>query len=577
MGSHLIKGRRRKGVATGLLGPDALDVGARWVRTRDSISATFAVTGYPREVGGGWLSPLLSYPGPVELSLHIEPTSGGSAAQSLRRQMARLESTRRIDQSKLRIPDPQLEAAASDAQRLAAEVARGESRLFKVALYLTIRGHTEDEVEVESAKLRALASSMLLDCRFLTYRSLEAWRSSLPLANDEIRLTRTFDTRALAACFPFATAELNHEGTTLFGVNSATGSLVFCDRFALENHNQVVLARSGAGKSYFAKLTLLRSLYEGIDVLVIDPEDEYGALAASVGGKVISLGSEGVHLNPFDLAKPGQAEALTEQCLFVHTLVQTLIGELSSSEKSTLDRALLDSYDAAGITGDPRTHARPAPLLNHLVDALNESSQGRDLAARLSPFATGSHKRIFEGATTVRPEGHLVVFSLKHLPDELKAAGSLMALDSIWKTVASGPRRRRNVVVDEAWWLLAAGNRHSALFLHRLAKSARKNWCGLTTITQDVQDVLNSELGRSVVTNASSQFLLGQSPQAISGLSEVFNLSRGEAAFLTACERGTGLLFVGNERIPLHVKASQEEHRLVSSSPAEWVENQVVS
>ncbi|MGH2767815.1 MAG: VirB4 family type IV secretion system protein, partial [Actinomycetota bacterium] len=225
--------------------------------------------------------------------------------------------------------------------------------------------------------------------------------------------------------------------------------------------------------------------------------------------------------------------------------------------------------EGAGITADPRTHARPAPLLSQLAEALAEAPEGASLARRLTPYTTGSHRGLFDRPTTVRPEGHLVVMSLRDLPEELKAAGTLLALEAVWRRVVRGERRHRIVVVDEAWWLLRSGSRHAAMFLHRLAKSARKHWCGLTTITQDVGDVLSSELGQAVITNASTHVLLGQSPQAIEALSRVFHLSKGEGSYLLSCQRGQGLLSLGSERAALQVIASEDEHALVTTDPAE--------
>ena len=234
-----------------------------------------------------------------------------------------------------------------------------------------------------------------------------------------------------------------------------------------------------------------------------------------------------------------------------------------------LDRAILASYERAGITSDPRTHRRPVPLLPDVVGCLREMPDGLMLAARLDPYVTGSFRGLFDGPTTVRPEGHLVVFSLRGLPDELRAPGTLAALDAIWQRVTRGEPKPRIVVVDEAWLLLRSGGEESARFLQRFAKSARKHWCGLTTITQDVSDVMATDLGQAVVTNASHQVLLGQSPQAIEMLARAFNLSEGEKAYLLTCDQGQGILIEGTERAALRVVASEREHELATSKPAE--------
>jgi type IV secretory pathway VirB4 component len=505
----------------------------------------------------------------VDVALHVEPVQNADAARHLRRQLARFESTRRIEAKQQRLVDPEMEVAARDAEDLAGEIARGDGRLFRVGLYVTVRAPTEEVLDRETHRVRGLCASLLLETRPVTFRALHGWITTLPLGIDSLRVRRTFNTKALGASFPFASAEVEGATGIFLGRNATTGGLVFVDRFGLENHNQVVLARSGAGKSYLAKLQILRSLHAGVEVLVIDPEDEYGRLARAVGGVVIRVGAGHERLNPLDIAATGSHEALTDQALFVHTVVATLLGEVSSDEKAALDRGILSAYERVGITSDPRTHVRPAPLLGDVVACLREDPPGSSVAGRLEPYVSGSHRELFDEPTTVRPEGHLVVFSLRYLPEELKTPGTLLALDAIWRRVARGQRHPRLVVVDEAWWLLGAGRDAGARFLQRLAKSARKHWCGLTTITQDVADVLSTELGQAVVTNAAHQVLLGQSPQAMDALARAFNLSEGERSYLLTCDRGHGILVVGTQRAALQVVASESEHRLATSDPAE--------
>lgn len=562
--------RRRPGPAPGLVGPASVEVGPRDLRVgEDAWYRSFAVTGYPREVRPGWLEPLLTHGGPLDVALHVAPVPPPVAAERLRRQLARLESTRRVDAHKGRLADPMVEVAAEDARDLADRLARGEGRLFRVGLYVTVRGRSVEELDRESARVKALLASLLLDVSPATYRTLQGFVTTLPLGIDALRLRRTFDTAALAAAFPFASAELDGAGGVLYGVNAKSQSLVFWDRFACENHNAVILARSGSGKSYLAKLEALRSLYRGVEVAVIDPEDEYGRLADAVGGAVLRLGARGVSLNPFDLDDGD--DALTARALFLHTLVEVLVREpLDPGARAVLDRAILDTYRAKGITSDPATHTRAAPLLSDLEATLRQDPDpaGPSLASRLTPFTTGSYRHLFEGATTTRPEGHLVVFSLRDLHDEVKGAGTLLVLDALWRRVADPKRRRRRlVVVDEAWLLMA--QRAGAAFLYRLAKSARKYWCGLTVVTQDAADLLATDLGQAVVANAATQVLLSQAPQAIERLTDAFRLSEGERAFLLSARRGEGILAGGGERVAFSALASPAEHALCTSDPAE--------
>lgn len=561
--------------------PRSLEVGGEWL-------ASFAVTGYPREVHPGWLQPLLTYPGRVDVSLHIEPIDPVTAANRLKKQLSKLESGRRHTSEKGRLIDPQVEAATEDAYDLSARVARGEGKLYRFGLYLTVHAPTEEALGNEVAAVRSLAASLLLDCKPTTYRSLQGWITSLPMGLDLIGMRRTFDTSALSAAFPFTSPDLPPPDPTsvgapsgvLYGFNIGSQGLVHHDRFALDNHNSVILGRSGAGKSYLVKLELLRSLYRGIEVHVIDPEDEYARLAAAVGGTYIRLGAEQVRLNPMDLPiqtrtdgrRTAPRDALVRRSLFVHTVISVLLGgELEATDRAVLDRAIAATYQRAGITSDPRTWTRSAPLLTDLAEVLGETG-GTELAARLQPYVAGSFSGLFSGPTTTRPEGHLVVFSLRDLSDELKPIGTLLALDAVWRQVSNPAiRKRRLVVVDEAWLLMkeAAG----AEFLFRMAKASRKHWAGLTVATQDTADVLGSDLGKAVVANAATQILLRQAPQAIDEITRTFDLSMGERQFLLSADRGQGLLSTGTQRVAFQSIASPTEHYLVTSNPAELAEN----
>ncbi|MBE8525769.1 DUF87 domain-containing protein [Amycolatopsis sp. H6(2020)] len=563
--------------------PRALEVGGEWV-------ASFAVTGYPREVHPGWLQPLLTYPGRVDVSLHIEPIDPVTAANRLKKQLSKLESGRRHTSDKGRLIDPQVEAATEDAYDLSARIARGEGKLYRLGLYLTVHAATEEALGDEVAAIRSLAASLLLDCKPTTYRSLQGWITSLPMGLDLVGMRRTFDTSALSAAFPFTSPDLPPPDPTsvgapsgvLYGFNVGSQGLVHHDRFALDNHNSVILGRSGAGKSYLVKLELLRSLYRGIEIHVIDPEDEYARLAAAVGCTYVHLGAEQVRLNPLDLPihtrpdgrRTAPRDALIRRSLFLHTVISVLLGnELAGAERAALDRAITATYQRVGITSDPRTWTRPAPLLADLAKALTEVDDpaGAELAARLHPYITGAFSGLFSGPTTTRPQGHLVVFSLRDLADELKPIGTLLTLDAVWRQVSNPAiRKPRLVVVDEAWLLMKepAG----AEFLFRMAKASRKHWAGLTVATQDTADVLGSDLGKAVVANAATQILLRQASQAIDEITRAFDLSMGERQFLLSADRGQGLLSTGTQRVAFQSIASPVEHHLVTSNPAEIAE-----
>lgn len=291
--SLITRTRIRRGVEPALDGfpaPESIEVAPRSIKAGDTYYRTLVIVGWPREVSPGWLQPLLSWRGAADIALYVEPVSNDIAARHLQKQRARFSSSLQ----KVGVADPMTEVAAGDATDIARSIAKGESRLLRVGLYITLRASTIEELDAEAYKVKVACSSLLLDARPTSYRALQGWLTTLPLGQDLIRMRRTFDTAAAADCLPFATGEMaGHASGILFGRgvsrvrSDSGGSPVFVDRFCLPNHNMLILASSGAGKSYTAKALTGRSALQGDEVLIVDPDDEYVALTHALDGEVI--------------------------------------------------------------------------------------------------------------------------------------------------------------------------------------------------------------------------------------------------------------------------------------------------
>ena len=329
-----------------------------------------------------------------------------------------------------------------------------------------MHARTEDELLQACAQVRAAAASTLLEVQPATWRQLAGWTTTLPLASDGLRMLRTMDTQALAAAFPLSSPDLPAPlpgdppatGGVLYGINPASAGIVWWDRWTQENHNSIVLARSGAGKSYFVKLEILRNLYQGVQVAVVDPEDEYLRLADAVGGSIVRLGLPGVKINPLDLpVGDRRPDTLTRRALFLHTLISVLLGhQPPPAERAALDRAILAVYRAAGITADPAT-APPAGAAAARPGrhATRRRRPGRRDAGRPArAVGAGQLRRPVRRTHHPAPVGHLVVWSLRHLPDELRTVGTLLALDSIWRTVDAPDNAPRG---GGSWWSTRRG------------------------------------------------------------------------------------------------------------------------
>ncbi len=344
--------------------------------------------------------------------------------------------------------------------------------------------------------------------------------------------------------------------------------------YDLQVENAVFLAGYGGmfvHNSFFVKTEAVRSLMIGTEAIILDPESEYKALAQAVGGEFIEFSfNSPAKINPFDLAQIREEgeNQLGLKILSLHSLMRVIMGQITPTQDAMLDRALIMTYKAKGITNDPITQTKEPPLIEDLYKTLigMEVPDALDLAARLEKFVRGSFVGIFDKQTNINLDNPFTVFSVKDLQDILRPIAMFMILDYIWTRVKKDIKRRI-LIVDEAWHMMRYPD--TAQFLWSVVKRARKYYLGLTTITQDVEDFLNQDIGKAIVTNSALRLLMKQSPAAIDKVGETFYLSQGEKQLLLAANVGEGIFFAGPHHAPIRVVASQEEYKLISTKPQE--------
>jgi type IV secretory pathway VirB4 component len=570
-----------------LIAPTAFEIRDNHLQLDAQYLRVLAVTGYPRAVAPGWLSPLVEFEQPIDVSLHVRPLETGAMARLLGHRLVTLESSRLMDARGGRLPDPEREVAIEDAERLRDALQRGTERMFSVSLYLLVRAASRRALDELTRRVEAQLDSLLAHSRVALWEQERGFRSCLPEGRDELLVPRNLDTSSLATTLPIGGSSVSMERGMLYGVSPRTQTPVIIDPWdpALLNANLAVFAMAGAGKSYFVKLMALRNLVAGIDFLVIDPEDEYCALCAEVGGQSVRLASSSPHrLNPFEL--PGSTEDVTrpvddlapldvlaEKVAELLGLLQVMVSdagaELNTAGRAVLDRALFQTYAAAGITRDPATHDRPPPLLRDLHAVLRETpgALAEDLAARLSRFVDGSlASGMLAGPTNVTLDRHLVVFNIRDLEDELRPLAIHLIAGFVWNRVRR-ERRPRLLVIDEAWSLLRYAE--GGAFVSAMARRARKYYLGLVIISQDVADVLGSPQGRAVLVNSAMKLLLKQDASTIDAVQVAFRLTADERQQLLGADKGEGLLFVRGSHVPLLIEGSRAEHRLATTAPRE--------
>ncbi|MGI8915256.1 MAG: VirB4-like conjugal transfer ATPase, CD1110 family [Chloroflexota bacterium] len=561
------------------IAPAAVEVARNHVRLEHQYVRVLAVTGYPRTVSPGWLDALLAFAEPIEVSLHLTPLASRPMIATLTHKLVGLDSSRVLADRQGRLSDPERETAYADADQLREALQRGDERLFSVSLYVQIRATSPTALDALTQQVEGALAGILAQSRVALWEQDRAFRSCLPQGQDHLGIYHNLDTSSVATMFPFSSSNLTMPRGLLYGIATKSHAPVMVDPFdaSLDNSNLTIFATSGAGKSYFCKLLLLRALLQGIDAIIIDPEDEYRALCQAVDGQYVRLASTSPHqINPFDLPPPDPTDRegrdpLAEQVTAVTALLELLLTDadlpLGAHERGLLDRAIYQTYATAGIhPGIPASYTRPAPLLRdlHAVLAASTDPATRRMADDLQRYVQGALAGLFAGPTNVALDRPCVVFNLQALETELRPVGIHLVTNFVWRQVRR-QRRPRLLVVDEAWSLLQYPQ--GAAFLAGMARRARKYSLGLVTITQDVADALATPHGRTVLTNAASSLLLKQSASTIETVANAFALSSEERQYLLAAPRGEGLFCCRGARVALRVAASPREHTLATTAP----------
>ncbi|MEI7603474.1 MAG: DUF87 domain-containing protein [bacterium] len=538
-------------------------IGNKFIRTIFAIDYKFS--------NPGMLEQIVNYEEALDISMFYYPINSGEIVKKLRQKISEFEASLNLDLERGRVPDAYIKVSLQDAIRQQELLASGIEKWFNFALYITMKADSVKELNNMTQALLSILASKEISAKTSSLAMEKAFQSSIPVGVDKLFKVRNMDTTSIANTFPFTSSDLSMDKGIMYGINTYNRSLVIFDRFAMPNANMVVFATSGAGKSFMVKLEAIRSLMLGTEVIVIDPENEYQGLARSIGGAFISFSQDGSNkVNPFELSgiMDSNEDELKLKELSLIGFFKLAFGQMTNSEMAILERAIRQAYFEKGITNNPATHKLEAPRMEDLYKVFKAmiEPEALGLADRLEKFIIGSASGIFDKKTNVDLNNPFTVFSIRDLSDELKPLAMYFMMDFIWNKVKREPRKRI-LIVDEAWLLMRYPE--SALFINSIAKRARKYYLGLTVISQNVEDFLQSDIGVAVVTNSSIQVLLKQHPTAIDKLQKVFYLSDGEKSLLLGAGVGMGLFFADNNHVAIEIKASDQEYKLCSTRPQE--------
>jgi len=533
---------------------------------------TYYTQRYPTYIDALWTRDLMGMHAKWDMSFFIYPEDDSAMQAMLKRKSTQLKAELNEAMSKWITTDKEVEQQYRDVEMIREKLSTREERYFELSNYFTIYNTDETVLREDGKKFEQKISGYGIAVKSANHRMDEWMTSTLPLCIDDLWITRSAVTSSLAWSFPFISNDLVQNTWIFYGLNLHTWWLIIMDRFSdkLPNMNSVILATSWAWKSFTVKLEILRYLLNWIDIIVIDPENEYKELCEAVGWTYVNIATNAQqYINPFDLppkiedVEYGKWDLLRSQIMTLIWLVQILIWKLSAEEEAILDKALQNTYALRGFSMEDDDYEwKQPPLMEDLMNVLNGMEWWEQVGLRLSKYATWTFGKLFNNYTNIDINNRITVFSIRDLEDALKTPAMYNVLNFIWTKVRS-MKRQRLLVCDEAWIMLQ--NDVSANFMFSMTKRARKYWLWITTISQDIEDFVRSPYGKPIVSNSSMQILLKQSTTSIKSLNQLLGLSEAEQQKLISCGVWEWLIFAGNQHIALKILASPSEKEMITT------------
>ena len=445
-----------------------------------------------------------------------------------------------------------LEMQRQELREFLDDLSSRDQKMMLSVLTIVITADTLDELNQQTKSMQELARERVSQIAVLKFQQLDGLHTVLPAGMQKLDIFRTLITESLAIQIPFRVQEIAHAKGIFYGQNVISKNMILADRTQLLNGNSFILGVSGSGKSFAAKCEITNHmLATDADILIIDPEREYAPLVRALGGEVIEISATSQnHINAMDMTKEyGEINPIIEKSQFLQSLCEQIIAghTFTKGQQSIIDRcteSVYRYYQQGNYQGVPPT------LQDFREELLKQPEpEAHALALELELFTKGS-LNTFAQQTNVDTENRLICYDIMELGEQLRPIGMLVILDSILNRITANRRKGRQtfVYVDEIYLLYQY--EYSAQFLFKLWKRVRKYGAFCTGITQDVEDLLQSHIARTMLSNSEFVLMLNQAATNREELARLLNISDTQLSYITNVDAGHGLLKIGSSLIP---------------------------
>ena len=446
-----------------------------------------------------------------------------------------------------------MELQRKETKEMLEDLTTRDQRMMFGLLTMVHMAETKEQLDSDTETLFSVARKHLCQLSTLKWQQADALDTVLPYGLRKINALRTLTTESTAVLIPFHTQEIMQPGGIYYGQNAVSKNMLVADRRRLLNGNSFRLGVSGSGKSFSAKEEIVDlALSTEDDILILDPESEFGSLVEALNGEVIKISATSdTHLNAMDMdsAYGNDKNPLIEKSEFILSLFEQLVGagNLSAKEKSILDRCTADvyrDYIRSGYQGQVPTLK---DLYRQLMLQPEEEARGLALSSEL--FINGS-LNTFAQPTNVNTKNRIIAYDIRELGEQLMPLGMLVTLDSIFNRVIQNWKTGKTTWIFADEFYLLFRYQYSADFFYRLYKRIRKYSGFVTGLTQNVEELLKSDTARLMLANSEFLILLNQATTDRDELANLLNISDNQLSYITNVGAGHGLIRCSGNIVP---------------------------
>lgn len=542
--------------------PDSMEFNKNYLQIGDKYCRVFYMREFASYVKDSMITEFMDLPKNMMLSIDMLPIPTDEAVKIINKLILGTETDKARFMRKQNsngnytadIPYD-LQQRAEELKEFMDDLTSRDQRMLFATVTLVIMADNLNELDEDTESILSIARKHICQFTPLTYQQTDGLYTVLPFGLHKLPfIWRTLTTESTAVLMPFNVMNIQDENGIYYGVNAISKNLILADRLKLLNANGFVLGVSGSGKSFKVKEEIFALILRGdVDIIIIDPESEYGQIIKNAGGEVIriSAGSKN-HINAMEMSQyyGDDENPVILKSEFILSLIEQLVGtgKLNAKEKSLIDRCTANvyrSYIAGGFKGTPPT------LKDFRQELLRQDEpEAKEVALAIELFTDGS-LNTFAQQTNVNVDSQYLVYDIKDLGKQLRTIGMLVVLDNIFNRITANREKGRHtfIYIDEIYLLFQ--NEYSSNFLFELWKRVRKYGACATGVTQNVSDLLVSHTARTMLANSEFLLLMNQAPTDRIELANLINISEAQLSHITDNDKpGIGLLKYAGSIVP---------------------------